>query len=148
MIAAFQGASAAATIVGMTVGGAALMIGFGWRQHRMRESLKALSDCLQNPNPIIRADTARAAAALGLERSAGILLRAARTEQDPTVLQAIEAAVGSRIWEPITTPDAAELRRWASEQAAPEGASRWSRSSTRTPPSSPSREREVRRASR
>jgi carbamoyl-phosphate synthase large subunit len=108
--------------VGITVGGAALMIGFGWRQHRMRESIEALSDCMQNPNPVIRADTARAAAALGLERSAGILLRAARTEQDPTVLQAIEAAVGSRIWEPVTTSDAAELRRWASEQASPKGA--------------------------
>jgi carbamoylphosphate synthase large subunit len=118
VIAAFHGASAAATIVGITIGGAALMVGFGWRQHRMRESMEALSDCLRNPNPILRAESARAAAALGLERSAGILLRAARTEQDPTVLQAIEAAVGSRIWEPVTTPEAAELRRWAAEQAA------------------------------
>jgi carbamoylphosphate synthase large subunit len=119
MIAAFHGASAAATIVGITIGGAALMVGFGWRQHRMKESQQALADCMRNPNPIIRAETARAAAALGLERSAGLLLRAARTEQDPTVLQAIESAVGSRIWEPVTTPDAAELRRWAAEQATP-----------------------------
>ena len=118
MIAAFHGASATATIVGLTVGGAALMIGFGWRAQRLRESAKSLEECLRNPNPVLRAETARAAAAMGLERSAGLLLRAARAEQDPTVLQAIEAAVGSRLWEPVTTPEVAELRRWAAQYAA------------------------------
>jgi carbamoylphosphate synthase large subunit len=118
MMAAIHGASATATIVGITVGGAALMIGFGWRQHRLRESAKSLEECLRNPNPVMRAETARAAAALGLERSGGLLLRAARTEQDPMVLQAIEAAIGSRLWEPVTTPEVAELRRWAAHYAA------------------------------
>jgi carbamoyl-phosphate synthase large subunit len=66
----------------------------------------------------MRAETARAAAALGLERSGGLLLCAARTEQDPMVLQAIESAIGSRLWEPVTTPEVAELRRWAAHYAA------------------------------
>jgi carbamoyl-phosphate synthase large subunit len=34
------------------------------------------------------------------------------------VLQAIDAAVGSRLWEPVTTPEVAELRRWAAQYAA------------------------------
>ena len=67
MIAAFHGASAVASIVGITIGGAALMVGFGWRQHRLTESATALEACLRNPNPIMRAEAARAAVALGLE---------------------------------------------------------------------------------
>ena len=116
MIAAFHGASAVASIVGITIGGAALMVGFGWRQQRLSESATALEASLRNPNPIRRAEAARAAVALGLERSAGLLLRAARAERDPAVLQAIEGAVGSRLWEPVTTPEVAELRRWAAER--------------------------------
>jgi carbamoylphosphate synthase large subunit len=118
MIAAFHGASAVASIVGITIGGAALTIGFGWRQHRLTESAKTLEERLRSPDPIMRAEAARAAAALGLERTAGLLLRAARTEGDPAVLQAIESAVGSRLWEPITTPEMAEIRRWVAERGA------------------------------
>lgn len=113
MILALQGASAAATIVGVSVGMAALIIGLGWREKRKQETERLLEEHLRDPNPVMRGEAARAAAARGLGQSAGMLLQATRTETDPAVLQAIEAAVGSRLWEPVTRPEIVELRRWA-----------------------------------
>ena len=112
MIVAASGASATASIVGISVGVAALLVGLGWRQQRMQQSAERLERRLRGADPFERSSAVREAAALGLERSAGMILRTARSEHDPEVLEAIEAAVGSRLWEPVSTGDALELRRW------------------------------------
>jgi len=120
MIVAASGASATASIVGITVGVAALLVGLGWRQQRMVQAGERLDRRLRDPDPETRASAVREAAALGLERSAGMILRTARAEHDPEVLEVIEGAVGSRLWEPVTTGDALELRRWAAARKEPE----------------------------
>jgi len=112
MIVAASGASATASIVGISVGVAALLVGLGWRQQRMQQTGERVERRLHSADPADRANAVREAAALGLERSAGAILRTARAEHDPEVLDAIEAAVGSRLWEPVSTGDALELRRW------------------------------------
>ncbi|HXY73347.1 MAG TPA: hypothetical protein VEM41_12470, partial [Actinomycetota bacterium] len=96
MIVAASGASATASIVGITVGVAALLVGLGWRQQRMVQAGERLDRRLRDPDPETRASAVREAAALGLERSAGMILRTARAEHDPEVLEVIEGAVGSR----------------------------------------------------
>jgi predicted ATP-grasp superfamily ATP-dependent carboligase len=120
MIVAAHGASATASIVGLSVGVAALLVGLGWRQQRMLQTGERLERRLRDPDPAARASAVREAAALGLERTAGVILRVARSEHDPEVLEAIEAAVGSRLWEPVTTGDALELRRWVAARRDPE----------------------------
>ena len=120
MIVAVSGASATASIVGISVGVAALLVGLGWRQQRTLQTNERIERRLRDPDPATRAGAVREAAALGLERSAGLILRAARAEHDPEVLEAVEDAVGSRLWEPVSTADALELRRWAAARREPE----------------------------
>jgi carbamoyl-phosphate synthase large subunit len=122
MIVAASGASATASIVGISVGVAALLVGLGWRHQRMLQTGERLEGRLRDPNPETRASAVREAAALGLERSAGMILRTARSEHDPEVLDVIEGAVGSRLWEPVTTGDALELRRWVAARRDAEAA--------------------------
>jgi len=118
MIVAASGASATASIVGISVGVAALLVGLGWRQQRMLQTGDRIERRLRDPDPATRAGAVREAAALGLDRSAGAILRTARAEHDPEVLDAIEAAVGSRLWNrsrPVT--------RWSfADGWPPEGA--------------------------
>jgi carbamoyl-phosphate synthase large subunit len=92
-----------------------LVVGVPWslRGRRKRTSEEGLRAALQAPDPSARIAGLMLAAERGVNENAPDLLTVARSEEDPGVLDALAKIVAQHQWEPVSRPEAIELRLWA-----------------------------------
>ncbi len=103
----------ATTIVALLIGLVAVLAAVSWRVARHLRLRRGLLAGLRDTDPAVRHAAVAQAAELGFASTAPALLRAVRTESDPTVLAAVVRAVASRQWEPASSAGIVELRLWA-----------------------------------
>ena len=105
------------TLIGITC----LIFGFGWRVAAANGAARRLAASLRDPDPLVRASSARAATSLGLDRSAKALNGLIAREQHDSVLDAIASAVVLRQWEPADRAAVLTLRAWSAQRLLERG---------------------------
>jgi len=96
-----------------TAGVGVVAVGTRWRHKQVKMAQRKLMVGLTHPSVSLRKEAIRVATGMGLARTAEQLLHVATWEEDPDVQAALASAIASRQWEPVSTPHAVTLRRWA-----------------------------------
>lgn len=104
----------------IVAGAILLVLGLAWARYsaRRRTSAEGLRAALHAPEANERIAGLMLAASDGISKNAPWLLTVARSDDDPTVLDALARIVAQHQWEPATRPEAIELRLWAREYLA------------------------------
>jgi hypothetical protein len=97
----------------LVLGAGCLLAALSWRVVRRRRARRLLHDALFSADPAVRLSALAVLDGSGLTHWAGLLVEVAALEPDPHVRFELARLVGRHKWEPLDTPELAQLHLWA-----------------------------------